>query len=564
MEILRIAIQVIGGLGIFLLGMRNMSDGLQTVAGPSLRRLIGMATNNRFLAVGVGVTVTCLVQSSSVTTVMAVGFVNSGLMALHQAMGIVLGANIGTTITGWILVLKIGKYGLALLGVGSFPFLFSKNEKVKYISLAVLGIGMVFFGLELMKDGFKPLADDPAFLEWFHAFDASTYVGVLQCALVGCVLTLIVQSSSATLGITIGLVSTGVLKFETGAALVLGENIGTTITAFLASLGTTTNARRSAYFHILFNLLGVLWITAIFSWLYLPLIKWVLLTFLGIEDISAGVTENGAVSYPHAETGIATVHTVFNVVNVVVFFPLTVRIATQLEKYVKDKPKRERRHLTHLEYQLFDSPFAAVMQSRYEVGKMGKHTRIMLDDLRRYVEDREANAPLAKKLFDQEDILDIVQKEITTFLTEALSGPMAHDLAEESKQQLRLADEFETVSDYVTQLLRLDLRLTNGGLDLTPEQREEIAGLHRLVCELFDLVLQSEADVNLAAVCEEARVIGDKVTELARELRSRHWDRLSQEQIAPLISTMYADTVQSYRKIRSHLVNVAESRAGYK
>ncbi|MFQ5637700.1 MAG: Na/Pi cotransporter family protein, partial [bacterium] len=241
---------LIGGLGIFLFGMKSMSDGLQAVAGNTLRRMIALVTDNRLMAVAAGIGLTCLVQSSSITTVIAVGFVNSGFMMLNQAMGVILGANIGTTITGWVLVLKIGKYGLPIVGVAVFFYLFSKNEKVKYIALTALGLGMIFFGLELMKNGFKPLRGMDEFKNWFLAFDSETYLGVLKTAAVGCILTVMVQSSSATLGITIGLAQTGLIGFETAAALVLGENIGTTITAYLASIGASTNAKRAAYFHV--------------------------------------------------------------------------------------------------------------------------------------------------------------------------------------------------------------------------------------------------------------------------------------------------------------------------
>ena len=238
-----IAAEVVGGLGVFLLGMKNMSEGLQAVSGDRLRKMISAVTSNRFMGVLVGLLVTCLVQSSSVTTVMVVGFVNSGIMTLMQAIGVILGANIGTTITGWILVLHIGKYGLPMLGIAAFFFLFSKKDRLRYIGMTIMGVGMVFFGLELMKNGFKPLRSHEEFSAWFHAFQATSYLGIIKCALVGCVLTMVVQSSSATLGITIGLASTGVIEFQTAAALVMGENIGTTITAWLASLGTTTGAK---------------------------------------------------------------------------------------------------------------------------------------------------------------------------------------------------------------------------------------------------------------------------------------------------------------------------------
>ena len=235
--ILKMVFGVLGGLGIFLLGMKNMSEGMQAIAGARLRKMISAVTDNRFMACGVGTFVTSIVQSSSVTTVLVVGFVSAGLMTLAQAIGVIMGANIGTTITGWILALKIGKYGLPILGAAALVFLFSKNERSRFTGMAVMGIGMVFFGLELMSSGFKPMRTMPEFVEWFSAFDASTYFGMWKCVFVGCLLTCIVQSSSATLGITMGLAVNGMIGFETAAALVLGENIGTTVTAVLASIG---------------------------------------------------------------------------------------------------------------------------------------------------------------------------------------------------------------------------------------------------------------------------------------------------------------------------------------
>ena len=300
---------LVGGLGIFLLGMKNMSDGMQAVAGNSLRRLIGAVTNNRFLAITVGVIVTCIVQSSSITTVMVVGFVNSGVMGLAQGVGVIAGANIGTTITGWILVLKVGKYGLPLLGFAAFAYLFSKGERWRYWAMFLMGVGMVFFGLEIMKDACAIIKEMPDFEAWFAKFNADTYLGVLKCAAVGCILTTLVQSSSATLGITISLATQGIISYPTAAALVLGENIGTTITAYLASLGATTQARRAAYFHVIFNLFGVLWITFIFQW-YIRFIQ----SIIGV-DVGEAVMVDGVASFPHVVAAIAATHSIFNITN---------------------------------------------------------------------------------------------------------------------------------------------------------------------------------------------------------------------------------------------------------
>ncbi len=190
---------VIAGLGVFLLGMKYMSEGLQTIAGRRLRSMIGAATSNRFMGMGVGAGVTCLVQSSSVTTVMVVGFVTAGFMTLTQAIGVIMGANIGTTITGWILALKIGKYGLPIMGVAALVFRFANKDRLKFLAMAIMGMGMIFFGLELMKDGFKPIRGMEDFEAWFSTFQADTYLGVLKCAAVGCVLTMIVLTVLATI-----------------------------------------------------------------------------------------------------------------------------------------------------------------------------------------------------------------------------------------------------------------------------------------------------------------------------------------------------------------------------
>jgi phosphate:Na+ symporter len=259
-----ILFKVVGGLGIFLLGMKYMSEGMQAVAGSRLRKMISAVTDNRFAACLIGTLITGIVQSSSVTTVMVVGFVNSGFMTLMQAIGVILGANIGTTVTAWIIALKIGKFGLPVLGVAAFFFLFSKNERMRYTAMTLMGVGMVFFGLQTMGGAFKTPEVKEYLRQAFMVMDGTTYLGVMKCAFFGCLATMIVQSSSATIGITIVLAQGGIIGFDTAAALVLGLNIGTTVTAFLASIGTSTNAKRAAYAHIIFNVIGTLWLIPFF------------------------------------------------------------------------------------------------------------------------------------------------------------------------------------------------------------------------------------------------------------------------------------------------------------
>lgn len=549
---------VIGGLGIFLLGMKNMSEGLQTVAGDRLRKLIGMVTNKRLLATGVGTLVTCIIQSSSITSVMVVGFVNSGLMTLQQAIGVIMGANIGTTITGWILVLNIGKYGLPIMGLAAIAFLFSKNEKLRYTGMTIMGIGMVFFGLELMKDGFKPIRSFPEFEAWFHAFTADTYWGVLKCVLVGCILTLIVQSSSATLGITMGLAASGVIEFQTAAALVLGENIGTTITAYLASLGTTTNARRAAYAHIFFNVTGVVWITALFS-LYIKTIPWI----IGNDPNTVAMVD-GVETYPYIQAGIAAVHTGFNLINTFVFLPFVSIIASVLLKIVPDKPFREAPRLTKLNSLMLETPMVGIEQSRKEIIIMGSHNRQMLDKLRKIISDPDVDLEIIKKLFHREEILDSMQKEITVFLGDLLSaGNIPHSLAEEAQHQMRIADEFETLSDYVTTILKLYLRVKNAGIELPEVMRGDLISLHDYVSEYFDLVNEAYK-VNNRSIISKANTQGDAITHHFRNLRGNHLQRLSQSKFDPLLSTVFPDMLNSYRRVKDHILNIAEVIAGEK
>ena len=227
----------IGGLGIFILGMKYLSDSLQSLSGGLIRKAISSVTTNRFLAVIVGLVVTTFVQSSSITTVMVVGLTNAGLMQLSQAIGVILGANIGTTITGWILAVKVGKYGLLLIAIGVFPMLFSKNDRFSATAKVLVALGMIFFGLEIMSGAFKPLRSDEGFMNLMLTLDAQSLFSILGCVAIGCVMTMIIQSSSAMLGITIALALTGAIPLYTAVALVMGENIGTTITAQFAAIG---------------------------------------------------------------------------------------------------------------------------------------------------------------------------------------------------------------------------------------------------------------------------------------------------------------------------------------
>ncbi len=549
--------ELIGGLGLFLLGMKNMSEGMQAVAGASLRRMIGSVTNNRLFATVVGVIVTCIVQSSSVTTVMVVGFVNSGVMELAQAVGVIMGANIGTTITGWILVLKVGKYGLPMLGMAAFVYLFSRGDRWRYWAMAIMGVGMIFFGLELMKEACAIIKDMPDFQVWFQRFRADDYPGILKCAMVGCVMTTLVQSSSATLGITISLAFQGIIPYETAAALVLGENIGTTITAILASLGATTNARRAAYFHVIFNLIGVFWITLIFAW-YIELVQWIV-----PGNVAQMVLENGKPTYPHTTAAIAATHTIFNVANMLLFLPLLPLSVRFLNWLVPAKGFKEKPRLTDLDIRILDTPSLAIEQSRREIERMGDGCAKMLDWLAELMQQDDPDTALGDRLKQREQVLDAIQDEVAEFVTDLLSGNVPHAVADEARLQLRMADEYESVSDYIANLDKFDRKLRRDGHRFTPQQREGLQKLNRNLAEYLAAINEalSKDDRNVLVKTDPmVRRIRDQI----KQLRRQHLDDLSGGTIPPLVCVAYLAALNAYARVRDHSHNIAEAVSGEK
>jgi phosphate:Na+ symporter len=557
-----ILLAVVGGLGIFMLGMKHMSEGMQAVAGNSLRRMISLVTTNRLLATATGTGVTVLVQSSSVTTVIVVGLVNAGLMQLQQSVGVIFGANIGTTITGWILVLHIGKYGLPMLGGAALVYLFARRDRTRFVAMAIMGMGMVFFGLELMKDGFGPIKDMPVFMEAFQWFEADSYAGIYKAVLVGCVLTLIVQSSSATLGITIGLAATGVIPFQTAAALVLGENIGTTITIVLASFGANTNAKRAALAHVLFNLLGVLWITLLFPW-YVRLVAGTIQAVHGADPLTLAL--NGGTDPLMFATvitsAIALTHSGFNIVNTLAFLPFIGPYTRMLERVIPDPRVKEVARLRRIEAGTVSSPVLGLEQSRGEVIQMGQGSLKMMDWIRQLGFHGPWDELLVRKTFHREEVLDNVQREIVSFLTVTLDATMPQLVAEEGRQQLRIAHEYESVSDRAASILRGFAELRRQRLVLHADQQEGLLRLHDAVSGYLRAVSDAYAE-RRALGSADARSWADDIDRMVHELREAQLQRMIDGPVDPGLSLVYTGLLTDYSRIRSHARNIHDATKG--
>lgn len=535
---LDIFFKVLGGLGLFLYGMENMSKGMQKMAGERLKKILALLTTNRFMAIGMGVFVTALVQSSSVSTVMTIGFVNASLLTLKQALGVILGANIGTTITGWILVLKIGKFGLPMAGAAAISTMFFTSEKARTRAMTVMGLGLIFFGLELMSNGLKPLRSMPEFVSLFHAFSASSYAGVLKAAAVGALMTAIVQSSSATLGITITLALQGLIDYPTAVALVLGENVGTTITALLASLNGTANAKRAAYAHTIVNIIGVVWATTIFRY-YLHFLE-------GFVDPVHNIT-----------AAIATAHTMFNVVNVCIFIPFIGYLANFLCKVVKPDSPIVKERVTHLDILMADTPSVVVEQTQSEILAMGSQIKDIFMRLDNVFSGRENIDNQVPKIEALEDRLDLYQKEISDVNFHILNGTLDNSNTEETRENIQTCDEYETVSDYLLRIAKTLKKMQDNGIELNDYKKSTLNRLHTTVEDLFEDINRAyelrDKDSFVAAIKK-----CNHIKEEYKKARAEHLEHVSENVMPAMLSTGYMDILNNYRRIKDHLYNIVE------
>ena len=542
MEAFTIIYTLLGGLGIFFFGMKFMSDGLQAVAGDVIRKIINSLTSNRIMAVGVGLLVTCIIQSSSVTTVMTVGFVNAGLMNLTQAIGVIFGANIGTTITGWIISVKVDKYGLLLVGIGFIPGLFSRTEKWQHLGISVLGVGLVFLGLQIMSTAFAPLRENQAFLESISYFSGEHYGAYIASIMMGCLLTMIVQSSSAMLGITMALASAGIIPYHTAVSLVLGENIGTTITAILASVGANVNAKRAARAHACFNIFGVMMMLLVLP-KYFELIDWL------IPYDPRFKAADGTI--PHVGQHIALAHTMFNLSATILFLPFINQLAAFVTKITPDKgAEKEVPHLLVLGDPSIMLPAASMAQAESELRKMKEIIERMYKLTRDFWEQDEYDPKKLAKIIDYERITDNIHKEITVFLCYVMEKPMSHHQSEQIQSMIKITDELESVADYIERLANYRERFKKADA-LTGESRKEFFQFMDEVWNFFDLVAKGLSDPE---VLEMSR-IESKSNELqlwADSMREKHLDRISKGTYAPVTALTYSDMVVALRKIRAH------------
>lgn len=486
LELFPLFMGLCGGLALFLYGLELLSDALKVVAGGRMKDILSRLTTNRFTAVLTGAFVTAVVQSSSVTTVLVVGFVTANLMTMTQSIGIIMGANIGTTFTAQIIAFNVSKYSLLLVTLGFSVFLMGRKEKTKKQGLAVLGLGLVFFGMGIMGEAMTPLRGYPPFVDAMARME-TLGLGILA----GALFTALIQSSAATAGVVIVLSAQGLLSLPAGIALVLGANIGTCITALLAAIGKPREALRAAMVHVLFNVLGVLiWLKFIGN--LADLVVWITpeaTALSGLEKVAAETPRQ-----------IANAHTVFNIINTLIFLPLVGLMAKTVGFLVPDLPPSEEdpSQPRYLDAELLKTPSLAVDRARLEILNMGERVRSMFAKILPAVLEGEKEDLLEVRAMDE--AVDILHGRIITYLGQLSRAGLSEEEAMKLISLMEAANDLENIGDVIeTNLVTQGLARLEDGIRVSEATQEILKGFHKTVQTAMELALQAVSQRNVEA-----------------------------------------------------------------
>ena len=561
---------LLGALGMFLYGMNLMSAGLQKAAGSKMRGMLTAMTSNPFKGVLTGLGITTVIQSSSATTVMTVGFVNAGLLTLSQAVGVIMGANIGTTVTAWLVSLlgfkaDISLFAVPLMAVG-FILSLSKSDKRRHISELIVGFSLLFLGLSLMKESVPDLKETPEVLAFIQNWTSYGFGSVLIFLVFGSVLTLVLQSSSATMALTLIMVNMGWIPFEMGAAMVLGENIGTTITANIAAAVGNANARRAAMAHTLFNLFGVCWALALFR----PFLMLVgtIITWFGLpnpmdivhsSEIAMTADESMSTLY-----GVSMLHTLFNTFNTVIliwFVPVIVKI---VERIIKDKKsdKEDTVKLKFIDAGPLSTAELAIGQARNEVIHFAEISRNGLGYIRQLVNaksDKEFDQMCAK-LVKYEEISDRIEYEIAQFLNALPEDSISEDTRTEAKRMYKIIGELESLGDSGEAVSRILTRRNSHQQKFSAEQVANIEKMLDRVDHAYEVMIENlkaehfeSIDLRLATDCEI------EINELRNTLREEEIYRIDRGEGDYRNSVYYLDTVSEIERMGDFIINISQA-----
>jgi phosphate:Na+ symporter len=548
---------MVGSLGMFLYGMKMMSESLQRVAGQKMRSILSAMTSNSFFGVLTGFFVTTVVQSSSATTVMVVGFVNAGLITLKESIGVIMGANIGTTVTGWIITIfgfkmQISDYSLPMIAIG-IPLIFSKVVTRRSWGEFLVGFALLFLGLDFLKGSVPNINENPEILSFVQGFMGYGFGSTLIFLALGSLLTIVIQSSSATMALTFVMVNQGWISFEMAAAMVLGENIGTTITANIAASVGNLSAKRAARVHLLFNVLGIVWMLAIFN------------TFTGVIDQI--VTDQGGVSPSDSPaaipTALALFHTSFNIINVLIFIwftPLLQKIVIRMIPQ-RDKDSEEDFRLKFITTGMLSTPELSLLQAKKEVQFFSKHTIKMYGFFRKLLyekSDKKFNK-LYTKIQKYENICDNVEVEITNYLSQVSQYKMSDSGQRRMRSMLKLVGDLESVGDCNYNLARTVNRMRENQISFNDEAMDKLELMFNLVEQTLE-EMRNNLDKDEATVTlSKAVQLEKQVNNYRSQLKAEHLDNLSKSVYSNEAGILFNDLFSECEKLADYAINVSEA-----
>ncbi len=550
---------LLGGLGIFIFGMKLMTDGLQRMADRRLKSFLQLMTRNRFLAVAVGAGITGIIQSSSATTVMVVGFVNAGLMTLTQAIGVIYGANIGTTITAQIIAFKLEQLAYPAIAIGLVMSMFIKKPQFKYLGESILGFGLLFLGMQTMGDILKPLRHSPEFVAWFRMFDCTPEPGgmmpagaALMCILIGTMTTVIVQSSSATVGLVLALASQGLISFHTAVPLILGDNIGTTITAILASIGSNRNAKRAAIAHTLFNVLGTIYMYILF---FVPLWKG--------QPVFLGLVNAITPGNPYGENPenlvrhVANAHSAFNLINCALFTPFIGYMARLCQFILPVSEGEEEKVLEYLEPKLFNIPTVALRQTVVEIAYMLRRAQKSVNSACEFFATGSSK-DVEEKIREREEVIDRLQREITRYLVDLSRRQLSPQEASLIPVLIHAVNDAERIGDRAEAIVELSHALEAHSVHFSEHAQSEVTQMLALLNTQFEATLKlleaEDRDGQVKRVFDTER----KITDYLRRSTDAHMKRLESDVCEVHAGIIYLDLMTHLERVGDHLVNIAE------
>lgn len=528
---LRIIVGLVGGLGLFLLGIDLMGEGLQKAAGERMRRFLELFTSHPLTAVATGAIVTALLQSSSTTTVMIVGFVNSGLMTLAQAAGTIMGSNIGTTITAQLVSFDIYSFALPFIGISALVHFFARKKILRHVGLGFLGFGLLLLGLGTMSSSVHPIREYEGFLNLLVTFGNMPLLGILA----GAVFTIMLQNSAATTGLVIAFASQGIMGLPAALAVIVGANLGTCFTVILASVGANITAKRAALSHVLFNTFGVL----LFIIFRNPFIKTIMFT-------------SGTVARQ-----VANAHTLFNIITALILFPLLpffVKLVIALvpgeSEIISMKPKFLDRRTLH-------TP-AAVLSAQQEAVRMGEAALIMVNQA---VESfLEADLSPLEQIEQREELVNALEKEITAYLAEANQYSMDEAQARALTNLMHIVNDVERIGDHAINMIELTTLLNEGDWKISEAASSDLRSMYEVVSrisrEAIEALFQHDEAGAKRLVADD-----DLVDELEKRYRSNHIERLNEGSCNPEVGVLFLDAVSNLERIADHAVNIAEAVA---